>query len=106
MERLMHETRETFMALAIAACLAAGICGAVFYTLGPDGWLVARIRALLQEPNLATLAALSASIGVLALAKRLLDRNARSSALNNLLVGSVGLGGFVIILQGVRSVIG
>jgi hypothetical protein len=47
---------------------------------------------------------LSAVIGALALGKRLLDRR-NSSALNNLLVGAVGLGGFVIILQGVRTVL-
>jgi hypothetical protein len=39
MERLMHETRETFMSLLVVSCLVAGIGGAVFYTLGPDGWL-------------------------------------------------------------------
>lgn len=105
MERLLHETRETFTALAVFSCLAAGILGAAFYTLGPDGWLVERIRAVLQDPNLATLAALAAVIGALGLVKRLLDRNT-SSALNNLLVGAVGLAGFVIILQGLRSVLG
>jgi hypothetical protein len=45
MERLMHETRETLTALMIFSCLAAGIGGAVFYTLGPDGWLVEKVRA-------------------------------------------------------------
>lgn len=105
MERLMHETRETFVALAVFSCLAAGIFGAVFYTMGPEGWLLERIRAVLRDPNLATLAALAASIGVLALFKRLLDRRT-SSGLNNLLVGAVGLGGFVIILQGLRAVFG
>jgi hypothetical protein len=104
MERLMHETRETFMTLMIFSCLAVGIGGAVFYTMGPDGWLVERVRAVLNDPNLSTLAALSAIIGMLALAKRLLDRSS-NSALNNLLVGAVGLGGFVIILQGVRTVL-
>lgn len=104
MERLMHETRETFMTLMIVSCLAAGIGGAVFYTMGPDGWLVERVRAVLQDPNLSTLAALSMAIGILAFAKRLLDRSS-SSTLNNLLVGAVGLGGFVIILQGVRTVL-
>ncbi len=104
MERLMHETRETFMTLMIFSCLAVGIGGAVFYTMGPDGWLVERVRAVLNDPNLSTLAALSAIIGMLALAKRLLDRSS-NSALNNLLVGAVGLGGFVIIIQGVRTVL-
>jgi hypothetical protein len=104
MERLMHETRETFLNLMIFSCLAAGIGGAVFYTLGPDGWLVERVRAVLLDPNIATLAALTAAIGMLALVKRLLDRSS-SSALNNLLVGAVGLGGFVILLQGVRIVL-
>jgi hypothetical protein len=104
MERLMHETRETFTTLMVFSCLAVGIIGAVFYTMGPDGWLVERVRAALLDPNLSTLAALSAVIGALALGKRLLDRR-NSSALNNLLVGAVGLGGFVIILQGVRTVL-
>ena len=63
MERLMHETRETFTTLTIFLCLAAGISGAVFYTMGPDGWLVERIRAGLLDPNMATLAALTAAIG-------------------------------------------
>ena len=105
MERLMHETRETFLTLMIFSCLAAGIGGAVFYTLGPDGWLVERVRAVLLDPNLATLAALTVAIGMLALVKRLLDRSSRSSALNNLFVGAVGLGGFVILLQSARIVL-
>ncbi|MBZ0144498.1 MAG: hypothetical protein KJZ92_11470 [Rhodocyclaceae bacterium] len=105
MERLLHETRETFTALMIATCLAAGIGGAVFYTLGPDGWLVERVRAVLLDPNLATLAALTAIIAGLALAKRVLDRNATNSLVNNLLVGAVGLGGFVMILQSVYTVL-
>lgn len=105
MERLLHETRETFTALMIATCLAAGIGGAVFYTLGPDGWLVERVRAVLLDPNLATLAALTAIIAGLALAKRALDRNATNSLVNNLLVGTVGLGGFVMILQSVYTVL-
>jgi hypothetical protein len=45
MERMMHESRETLSALMIFSCLAAGIGGAVFYTLGPDGWLVGMVRA-------------------------------------------------------------
>ncbi|MCC6878546.1 MAG: hypothetical protein IT511_02035 [Rhodocyclaceae bacterium] len=105
MERLLHETRETFTALMIATCLAAGIGGAVFYTLGPDGWLVERVRAVLLDPNLATLAALTAIIAGLALAKRALDRNATNSLVNNLLVGAVGLGGFIMILQSVYTVL-
>ncbi len=105
MERLMHETRETFLTLMVFSCLAAGIGGAVFYMLGPDGWLVERVRAVLVDPNLATLAALTVAIGMLALVKRLLDRSSRSSALNNLFVGAVGLGGFVILLQGARIVL-
>jgi hypothetical protein len=105
MERLIHETRETFMALMIASCLAVGIGGAVIYTLGPDGWLVDTVRAALLDPNLSTLASLFAVIGILAMLKRLLDRYSNASALNNLLVGAVGLGGFVIILQSVRTVI-
>lgn len=104
MERLVHETRETFTTLMVFSCLAVGIIGAVFYTMGPDGWLVERVRAALLDPNLSTLAALSAVIGAVVLAKRLLDRR-NSSALNNLLVGAVGLGGFVIILQSVRTVL-
>jgi hypothetical protein len=105
MERLINETRETFMALMVASCLAAGIGGAVFYTLGPDGWLVDKVRAVLNDPNLSTLTALFAVIGMLAIFKRLLDRHSNASVLNNLLVGAVGLGGFVIILQSVRTVI-
>ena len=105
MERLMHETRETFLTLMVFSCLAAGIGGAVFYTLGPDGWLVERVRAVLLDPNLATLATLTVAIGMLALVKRLLDRSSRSSALNNPFVGAVGLGGFVILLQGAPIVL-
>jgi hypothetical protein len=105
MERLMHETRETFLTLMVFSCLAAGIGGAVCYTLGPDGWLVERVLAVLLDPNLATLAALTVAIGMLALVKRLLDRSSRSSALNNLFVGAIGLGGFVILLQGARIVL-
>ncbi|MBV6409697.1 MAG: hypothetical protein DPW12_15190 [Rhodocyclaceae bacterium] len=106
MERLMHETRETFTALVIVTCLATGIGGAVFYTLGPDGWLVEKVRAALLDPNIAALAALLAVIGMLMLGKRLLDRHANSSVLNNLLVGTLSLGGFVILLQGLRTVLG
>lgn len=102
MERLMHETRETFTTLMVVTCLATGIIGAVYYTLGPEGWFVGMIRNLLQDPNLATLAALSAVIGAIALAKRMLDRST-SSSLNNLLVGAVGLGGFILLLQGART---
>jgi hypothetical protein len=103
MERLIHESRETLSALTIVACLAAGIGGAVFYTLGPDGWLVGMVRTLLREPNLATLIALLAVIGAISLAKRVFDGNANST-LNNLLVGAVGLGGFVLLLQGARAI--
>jgi FtsH-binding integral membrane protein len=105
MERLMHETRETLTAVMIVACLAAGIGGAVVYTLGSDGWLTSMVRDVLQDPNLATLAALTAVIASVAVAKRILDRD-YNSILNNLLVGAVGLGGFVILLQGVRAVLG
>lgn len=104
MERLMHETGETFTTLMIVSCLAVGTGGAVFYTMGPDGWLVELVRAVLLDPNLSTLLALAAAIGMLALVKRQLDRS-NSSTLNNLLVGAVGLGGFVILLQGVRTVL-
>ena len=102
MERLMHESRETLSALSIFACLAAGIGGVVFYTLGPDGWLVGMVRTLLQDPNIATFVALLAVTGTVGLAKRVLDRNT-NSILNNLFVGAVGLAGFVILLQGVRA---
>lgn len=105
MERLMHETRETFTTLTIVSCLATGIIGAVYYTLGPDGWFVGMVRGLMQDPNLATLAALSAVICAIALMKRTLDRQ-HGSVLNNLLVGAVGLGGFVILLQGARTFFG
>ncbi|MEZ5614957.1 MAG: hypothetical protein R3E35_07055 [Rhodocyclaceae bacterium] len=103
MERLMHETRETFLTLMVFSCLAAGIGGAVFYTLGPDGWLVERVRAVLLDPNIATLAALTVAIGTIMLVKRLLDRSGTGSPLNNLLIGAVGLGGFVILLQGILT---
>jgi len=53
---------------------------------------------------MSTLAALTLAIGLLALAKRLLDRSI-NSPLNSLLVGAVGLGGFVLLLQGVRTVL-
>jgi hypothetical protein len=105
MERLMHETREILTALMIVACLATGIGGAVVYTLGSDGWFTGMVRRVLQDPNLATLAALTTVIVLVAVAKRLLDRNL-NSILNNLLVGAVGLGGFVILLQGVSAVLG
>ena len=105
MERLMHETRETLTAVMIVACLAAGIGGAVVYTLGTDGWLTGMLRDMLQDPNLATLATLTAVIAAMAVAKRILDRDFNST-LNNLLVGAVGLGGFVILIQGVRAVLG
>jgi hypothetical protein len=105
MERLMHETRETFMSLLVVSCLVAGIGGAVFYTLGPDGWLSGLVRQILQDPNLASLASLASVIAVLALVMRWLDKKPRSG-LNNLLVGVVALGGFAVILQGIRSVLG
>jgi hypothetical protein len=102
MERLMHQTSETFMNLLVVSCLAAGIGSAVFYTFGPDGWLIGMVHTLLQDPNLGTLAALAAVIAVTVGVKRRLDRPA-GSVLNNLLVGVVALGGFAVILQGVRS---
>lgn len=104
MERLMHETRDAFTTMLIVSCLIAGIGGAVFYTLGPDGWLVAMVRRFLLDPNLGTMAALAAVIAVLATAKRWLDSKPRSTV-NNLLVGVVALGGFAVILQGIRSVL-
>jgi hypothetical protein len=100
----MHETRETFMTLVIVSCLAAGIGGAVFYTFGPDGWLVVRVRDALSDPSISALAVLLAIIGMLALAKRVLDRSF-SSILNDLLVGAVGLGGLILLLQGARTVL-
>lgn len=105
MERLMHDTRETFTTMLVVSCLVAGIGGAVFYTLGPDGWLVALVRRFLLDPNMGTMAALVAVIAVLATVKRWLDNKPRS-AMNNLIVGVVALGGFAVILQGVRSIIG
>ena len=105
MERLMHGTRETLTTLMVVSCLVAGIGGAVFYTLGPDGWLSGMVRQNLQDPNLASLASLAAVIAVFALAKRWLDRKPHSG-INNLLVGVVALGGFTVILQGIRSVLG
>lgn len=106
MERLLHEARETFVALFVVACLAAGIGGVVFHTLGPEGWLVEWVRGLLRDPNLATLAGLVVVIALLTAVKRLLDRHAAHPVLNNLLVGAVGLGGFVIILRGLSTVVG
>ncbi len=105
MERLIYESKETVVALVVASCLIAGIGGAAFYTLGPDGWLTGMLRDLMSDPNLSTLASLAAVMAILALCKRWLDRNTRSS-LNNLLVGVVALGGFALILQGVRATLG
>lgn len=105
MERLMHETRETFSAVVVVCCLVAGIGSAVFYTLGPDGWLVSLFRRLLLDPNMGTMVALAAVVAVLAVAKHWLDSRPQSS-LNNLLVGVVALGGFAFILQGIRSILG
>ncbi len=105
MERVIHESRETLVALVVASCLIAGIGGAAFYTLGPDGWLTGMLRELMSDPNLKTLVSLATVMGILALCKRWLDRNTRSP-LNNLLVGVVALGGFALILQGVRAYLG
>lgn len=104
MGRLMHEARETVLTLTAVSCLIAGVGGAVYYTIGPDGWLVGMVRALLRDPNLATLAALAAAIGALSLGKRMLDSHC-SSGLDNLLAGAVALGGFALLLQGVRAVL-
>ncbi len=104
MGRLLHETRETILPLAAVSCLMAGVGGAVYYTIGPDGWLAGLARALLRDPNLATLAALAAAIAALSLAMRILDGN-RRSGLNNLLAGAFALGGFAILLQGMRAVL-
>ena len=106
MERLIHESRETLMALLVASCLAAGIGGAAFYTLGPEGWLVDKVRVAFFDPTLSALVALLVTIGALSAFKRLLDRYSHVTALNNLLLGAVGLGGLVVLLQGVRTVIG
>lgn len=105
MERVIHESKETLIALVVASCLVAGIGGAAFYTFGPEGWLTGMLRDLLRNPNLSTLASLAAVMTILAFCKRWLDRNMRSS-LNNLLVGVVALGGFALILQGVRATLG
>ncbi len=104
MERLMHETRETFMTLLVASCLAAGVGGVAFYTFGPEGWLVGMLRELLLDPNMGALISLLAVMAVISIGKGWLDRNSRPM-LNNLLVGVVGLGGFVILLQGLRAVV-
>lgn len=105
MERLMHETRETFSALLVVCCLVAGVLGAVFYTVGPEGWLISMFRELLLDPNMRTMAALIAVICAVAALKHWLDSRPQSS-LNNLLVGVVALGGFAFILQGIRSILG
>lgn len=105
MERVLHESKETLIALVVASCLIVGIGGAAFYTLGPDGWLTGMLRTMLLDPNLGTLASLAAVMAVMTLCKRWLDRNTRST-LNTLLVGVVALGGFAMILQGVHAYLG
>ena len=105
MVRVIHESKEMLIALIVASCLVAGIGGATFFTLGPDGWLTGMLRDLMSDPNLKTLVSLAVVMSVLALCKRWLDRNTRSS-FNNLLVGVVALGGFALILQGVRATFG
>ncbi len=105
MQRVIDESRETLVALVVVSCLITGIGGAAFYTLGPDGWLTNMLSDVLRNPNLSALASLAAVMAILALCKRWLDRNTRSS-LNNLLVGVVALGGFVLILQGIRTTLG
>jgi hypothetical protein len=105
MHRLIHETRDTFTALMAFSCLTAGILAVVVLIFGPEGWLVERVRAVLQDPNIATLTALAAAIGGLALCKRLGERSI-ATPLDNLLVGGVGLAGFVVLLQGVRAIVG
>lgn len=98
----MRETKETFLTLSVVACLLAGLVGAVFYTVGPEGWLVNLGRSLLNDPDLWTLAALTSVIGLAATGKRWLDNNPKS-VLNNLLLGVVVLGGFAILLRGIRN---
>lgn len=102
MDRLIHETRDTFMTLLVVSCLAMGIFAAVYYAVGPSGWLSSMLKDLLVNPNLRTLFALAGIMGVLTICKRWLERNPRS-LFNNLLVGVVGLGGFVVLLQGLRA---
>ncbi|MBI3155091.1 MAG: hypothetical protein HYZ20_06755 [Burkholderiales bacterium] len=104
MERLMHETKETFLTLLVVSCLIAGIGGAVFYTVGPDGWLVGMVRDLSQAPSLASFAALAGVIGAAVGAKRWLDRHPHS-AINNLLVGVLALGGLAAIVHGLRGLL-
>ena len=105
MERVIYESKETLIALIVASCLVAGIGGAAFFTLGPEGWLTGMLRDLLSDPNLKTLVSLAVVMSTLALCKHWLDRNTRSS-LNNLLVGVVALGGFALILQGIHTTFG
>jgi|GEM_PF-2748599 len=105
MERVLHESKDTLIALVVVSCLIAGIGGAAFHTLGPDGWLTGMLRSMLLDPNMGTLASLAAVMAVMALCKRWLDRNTRST-FNTLLVGVVALGGFAMILQGVRAFLG
>ncbi len=102
MDRLIHETKDTFMTLLVVSCLLVGISAAVFYTLGPGGWLSGMLKDFLVNPNMRTLFALAGIMGLLAICKRWLDRNPRS-LFNNLLVGAVGLGGFVVLLQALRA---
>ena len=52
MDRMMHETKDTFMTLLVVSCLAMGIAAAVFYTVGPGGWLGSTLKELLVNPNL------------------------------------------------------
>jgi len=100
----MHETRETASALLVVTCLVAGVGGAVFYTLGPDGWLMGLVRSFLLDPNMGTLAALATIIAAIATVTRWLDRKA-NSGINNIVVGMVALGGFIVILQGLHTML-
>ncbi len=104
MDRLVRETRETFSTLAFVSCIIVGIVGLSFYILGPDGALFGPLHKIFQDPGRATLFAILGVIACLALVKRLLDKTG-STLLNNLLVLSVGIFGFVIIFRALLGIL-
>lgn len=103
MEHLMHGTKDAFVAVLVATCLVAGVGGAAYYTLGPDGWLTGMAVRLMRDPNLGTLASLALVIAVTVGAKRWLDRRQSTTAFDNLIVGVVALIGFAVIVQGIHA---
>ncbi len=102
MQRLTYDETDTFVTWLVASCLVVGIAAAVFSLLGPAGWLAVLFKDLLADPNMRALVALLGIMGVLAICRRWLERNPRT-LFNNLVVGTVGLGGFIVLLQGLRT---